>query len=171
MEGWQEMLVGDSQGGVWETLSATFPKLSVSKDAWNSCVENRMDQTGRWLSTGWPLWFSECYEVSPLWHHRVNPCLSNSRLLSLRITQESSKEGWDSHWAHVSASAWAVFWDGLPEIHRVSSSLSARHFFTEVLSGGGRNRERDLKCFWLKTALRLSSRELRRARNRSEVSQ
>ena len=69
------------------------------------------------------------------------------------------------------ASAWAVFWDGLPEIHRMSSSLSARHFFTEVLSGGGRNRERDLKCFGLNTALRLSSRELRKARNRSEVLQ
>ena len=100
MEGWQEMLVGDSQGGVWETLSATFPKLSVSKDAWNSCVENRMDQTGRWLSTRCPLWFSECHEVSPLWHHRVNPCLSNSRVLSLRITQSPARRA-GIHTEHV----------------------------------------------------------------------
>jgi hypothetical protein len=46
----------------------------------------------------------------------------------------------------VSAQAWAVFWDGLPEIHHVSSSLSERHF-SGVLSGGDRNRERDLKWF------------------------
>ena len=89
-----------SQRGVWETLSATFPKLSVSKNAWNSCVENRMDQTERWLSTGCPLWFSECHEMSPLLHHRVNPCLNNSRVLCLRITQSPARRA-GIHTLHV----------------------------------------------------------------------
>lgn len=75
--------------GRWisETLAATFPKLSVSNDAWNSCVENSMDQAGRWLTTRCPFWFPECREVRLLWHHRVNPFPSNSRVLSLRTTQ------------------------------------------------------------------------------------
>lgn len=87
---WQEMLVGDSQGGTSEKHLQPLPQ-SVCKDAWLSFVENRMDQAGRWLRPGCPLWFSECSEVRPLWPHRVKPCPSNSRVFRLRTTQSPVK--------------------------------------------------------------------------------
>ena len=50
----------------------------------------------------------------------------------------------------MSAQVWAISCDGLPEIHQVSNSLGARHFFIGVLNGGDLNMERDLKCLLMK---------------------
>jgi hypothetical protein len=85
---------------LWETLAATSPKLSGSKDAWIGCVEKRIGQAGRWLSTRCPMWFSECREVRLLWPHRVNPCPSKSRVLSLRTTQSPARRA-GIHTEHV----------------------------------------------------------------------
>lgn len=150
MEAYREKSAGDSQEALWETLPATSPNLSVSKDAWNSFAENRMEQAGRWLS---PLWFSECSEVRPLWPHRVKP--RNNSVLSLRTTQSPARGLRFTASMEICQGLSCFLGRILPEIHHVNNSLMWTLLQWDPHEIGGLSVVGDMKCYaWGQFVLR-----------------